>query len=67
MIIKEGRKEEVYKKYEYPIRIERGLNAFIEPVSFYDIVIEEPFFEKTGFKYLEPMSSKIITRTKTTR
>jgi len=55
MIIKEGRKEEVYKKYEYPIRIERGLNAFIEPVSFYDIVIEEPFFEKTGFKYLEPV------------
>jgi hypothetical protein len=55
MIIKEGRKEEVYKKYEYPIRIERGLNAFIEPVSFYDIVIEEPFFENTGFKYLEPV------------
>jgi len=55
MIIKEGRKEEVYKKYEYPIRVERGLNAFIEPVSFYDIVLEEPFFEKTGFKYLEPV------------
>lgn len=55
MILSEGRKEDVYNKFKGKIDSERKLNSLIEPKSFYDIVLEEPFMEQTNYKYLEPL------------
>lgn len=55
MVLSEGRKEDVYNKFKGKIDSERKLNSLIEPKSFYDIVLEEPFMEQTNYKYLEPL------------
>jgi hypothetical protein len=55
MILTEGRKEDVYNRFKGKIDVERKLNSLIEPKSFYDIVLEDPFMEQTNYKYLEPL------------
>ena len=55
MILTEGRKEDVYNKYKDKIDTERKLRSLVEPKSFYDILLEEPFMEQTNYKYLEPL------------
>lgn len=55
MILLEGRKEDVYNKFKGQIDSERKLRSAVEPVSFYDIIIQEPFIQQTNYKYLEPL------------
>jgi hypothetical protein len=55
MIILEGRKEDVYNKFKGQIDSERKLRSSVEPVAFYDIIIQEPFIQQTNYKYLEPL------------
>jgi len=55
MILLEGRKEDIYNKYKGQIDTERKLNSSFEPLSIYDILIDEPFIQQTNYKYLEPL------------
>lgn len=55
MVLLEGRKEDIYKKYKGQIDAERKLNSSSEPISIYDLLINEPFLQQTNFKYLEPI------------
>ena len=54
-LLKEGRKEDIFKRYEDQINTERKLNSSIKETSFYDEIIKEPFMQQTNFKYLEPL------------
>lgn len=54
-LLKEGRKEDILKKYEDLINTERKLNSSVKQTSFYDEIIKEPFMQRTNFKYLEPL------------
>lgn len=55
MILSEGRKEDIYNKYKNKIEVERKLNSLIEPISLYDILIDEPYIQQTNYKFLEPI------------
>lgn len=55
MILSEGRKEDIYNKYKNKIEVERKLNSLIQPISLYDILIEEPYIQQTNYKFLEPI------------
>lgn len=55
MIITEGRKEDIYNKYKNKIEVERKLNSLIEPISVYDILIQDPYIQNTNYKFLEPL------------
>jgi len=55
MILSEGRKEDIYNKYKNKIEVERKLNSLIEPISIYDILIDEPYIKQTNYKFLEPI------------
>lgn len=54
-LLKEGRKEDIFKRYEDQINAERKLNSSVKGTSFYDEIIKEPFMQQTNFKYLEPL------------
>ena len=55
MVLLEGRKEDIYNKYKGQIDADRKLDSSFEPLSIYDILIEEPFLQQTNYKYLEPL------------
>jgi len=55
MILSEGRKEDIYNKYKNKIEVERKLNSLIEPISLYDVLIDEPYIQQTNYKFLEPI------------
>lgn len=55
MVLLEGRKEDIYNKYKGQIDADRKLDSSFEPLSIYDILIEESFLQQTNYKYLEPL------------
>ncbi len=55
MVLLEGRKEDLYNKYKGQIESERKLNSLFQPLSIYDMLIDEPFIQQTNYKYLEPL------------
>ena len=55
MVLLEGRKEDIYNKYKGQIDADRKLDSSFEPLSIYDILIDEPFIQQTNYKYLEPL------------
>lgn len=55
MILLEGRKEDIYNKYKGKIDTERKLNSSFQPISIYDVLIDEPFIQQTNYKYLDPL------------
>ena len=55
MVLLEGRKEDIYNKYKGQIDADRKLDSSFEPLSIYDILIEEPFLQQTNYKYLESL------------
>jgi hypothetical protein len=55
MVLLEGRKEDIYNKYKAQIDVERKLNSSFQPISIYDVLIDEPFIQQTNYKYLEPL------------
>jgi len=55
MVLLEGRKEDIYNKYKTQIDVERKLNSSFQPISIYDVLIDEPFIQQTNYKYLEPL------------
>lgn len=55
MILLEGRKEDIYNKYKGQIDTERKLNSSFQPISIYDVLIDEPFIQQTNYKYLGPL------------
>jgi hypothetical protein len=61
MIVLEGRKEDVYKRFQGQIDAERNhlakhtLPNIDAPASFYDLLVNDRFIEETDFKYLEPL------------
>ena len=55
MVLLEGRKEDLHKKYKWQIESERKLNSLFQPLSIYDMLIDEPFIQQTNYKYLEPL------------
>jgi hypothetical protein len=55
MVLLEGRKEDLYNKYKWQIESERKLNSLFQPLSIYDMLIDEPFIQQTNYKYLEPL------------
>ena len=53
MILLEGRKEDVYKKYQKSIDAERKfLSNYMDKASAYDFLLDEPFMKETNYKYL---------------
>jgi hypothetical protein len=61
MLILEGRKEDIYNKYKSKIDVERKLNSLIEPISVYDILIQDPYIQDTNYKFLEPLILQYYT------
>ena len=61
MLILEGRKEDIYNKYKSKIDVERKLNSSIEPISIYDILIQDPYIQDTNYKFLEPLILQYYT------
>ena len=55
MVLLEGRKEDLYNKYKGQIESEKKLNSLFQPLSIYDMLIDEPFIQQTNYKYLEPL------------
>jgi hypothetical protein len=55
MVLLEGRREDLYNKYKAQIDVERKLNSSFQPISIYDVLIDEPFIQQTNYKYLEPL------------
>ena len=55
MVLTEGRKEDIYNKYKNKIDVERKLNSLIEPISIYDILIQDPYIQDTNYKFLDPL------------
>lgn len=53
MILLEGRKEDVYKKYQKSIDAERKfLSNYMDNASAYDFLLDDPFMIETNYKYL---------------
>ena len=46
MILTEGRKENVYNKYKKLIDNERKLVSDVQPLSFYDVLVNEQYLRK---------------------
>ena len=55
MVLLEGRKEDLYNKYKGQIESERKLNSLFQPLSIYDMLIDEPFIQQTNYKYLDSL------------
>lgn len=55
MILTEGRKEDIYNKYKNKIDVERKLNSSVEPISIYDILIQDPYIQDTNYKFLDSL------------
>ena len=54
MILFEGRKEDVYKKYQKSIDAERKfLSNYMDKASAYDFLLDDPFMKETNYKYLD--------------
>ena len=53
MILSEGRKEDAYKKFQKSIDAERKMiSTYMDDVSAYDFLLDEPFIKETNYKYL---------------
>ena len=53
MILFEGRKEDVYRKFQKSIDAERDmLSIYMEDASAYDFLLDDPFMKETNYKYL---------------
>jgi hypothetical protein len=53
MILFEGRKEDVYKKFQKSIDAERKMiSTYMDTAAAYDFLIGEPFIKETNYKYL---------------
>jgi hypothetical protein len=53
MILFEGRKEDVYKKFQKSIDAERKMiSSYMDNASSYDFLLDEPFIKETNYKYL---------------
>ena len=53
MILFEGRKEDVYRKFQKSIDVERDmLSIYMEDASAYDFLLDDPFMKETNYKYL---------------
>lgn len=61
MLLLEGRKEDIYNKYKSKIDVERKLTSSVEPISIYDILIQEPYIQDTNYKFLEPLILQYYT------
>jgi len=55
MVLTEGRKENVYNKYKKLIDNERKLVSDVQPLSFYDVLVNDDFMKQTNYKYLDPL------------
>lgn len=55
MLISEGRKEDVYKKFKNVIEVERKLSSSFQSLSIYDVLIKDPYIQQTNYKFLEPL------------
>lgn len=56
MLILEGRKENVFKKYENEIQAARKLvSNYLENGSAYDFLVSDPFMIQTNYKYLDEL------------
>ena len=55
MVLTEGRKENVYEKYKKLIDNERKLVSDVQPLSFYDVLVNDDFMKQTNYKYLDPL------------
>ena len=54
MLILEGRKENVFNKYESQIQAARKLvSDYLENGSAYDFLITDPFMIQSNYKYLD--------------
>lgn len=62
MILLEGRKEDVYKKYQKSIDAERKfLSNYMDKASAYDFLLDEPFMKETNYKYLSDILEHYYT------
>lgn len=57
VMINEGRKDDVFRKFQTQIENERNFLSAYKPISFYDMIVNDPFIIKTNYKYLEPIMS----------
>jgi hypothetical protein len=57
VIINEGRKDDVFRKFQTQIENERNFLSAYKPMSFYDMIVNDPFIVKTNYKYLDPIMS----------
>jgi hypothetical protein len=57
VIINEGRKDDVFRKFQTQIERERKFLSAYKPMSFYDMIVDDPFIVKTNYKYLGPIMS----------
>jgi flagellar assembly factor FliW len=54
MLILEGRKENVFNKYESQIRAGRKLvSNYLDNGSAYDFLVTDPFMIQSNYKYLD--------------
>jgi hypothetical protein len=62
MILFEGRKEDVYKKYQKSIDAERKfLSNYMDKASAYDFLLDDPFMKETNYKYLDNLLEHYYT------
>jgi len=62
MILLEGRKEDVYKKFQKSIDAERKMiSTYMDNASAYDFLLDEPFIKETNYKYLNDILESYYT------
>ncbi len=62
MILFEGRKEDVYKKFQKSIDAERKMiSSYMDNASAYDFLLDEPFIKETNYKYLNDILEDYYT------
>jgi hypothetical protein len=65
MILTEGRKENVYEKYKKLIDNQRKLVSDVQPLSYYDVLVNDDFMKQTNYKYLEPLVNQYFNYDRT--
>ena len=65
MVLTEGRKENVYNKYKKLIDNQRKLVSDVQPLSYYDVLVNDDFMKQTNYKYLEPLVNQYFNYDRT--
>jgi len=65
MVLTEGRKENVYEKYKKLIDNQRKLVSDVQPLSYYDVLVNDDFMKQTNYKYLEPLVNQYFNYDRT--